>query len=1002
MTVLSDTKGVKSINNSNQSLSTVGFNVRQNNIQSGTRTSVTLDQNASSIDGAYNTLVIEILYGVGIGQVSLITNYIGSTKVATTIFNIVPDSSSVYIIHTHSGKCQIQDQINAFKTVKLSQNASSSDNFYNGAYLRFVGGEGKGGLVSIHDYDGLNKIATVNNEILELIDSTSLYVIYGEGGTVKSSTSETIVLQNFHGHSTITNYYNGLILEIIGGTGMGQTRMIKDYIGNTYTAHVLPWEIVPDNTSQYVIYCGWTGKYETVLEYTQLTYIMSLSPGQECIIDMQLSLTRSGTNKKSKVIQSTIMTTANVHTLVINSEYFRVRVIGLGTSLTGEIQVIYHNSKNKALSSLIKENINDYTDCELSRSVMVGRSNNGKYHNIAIDTGNRILVNVAQPSASFGELLTVQSEPAVQISHIYDISQITPTYDNGTIVEMICHGSANVVQLQNIYLTSATQFANSGPGNYFNIYSGNGIEYCVWFNVNNGNTNPNGGGIGIEINISSSDSPSQVAAILGYIMQNHANFNANVSNNVVTITNATTGLVPSINPATMPTTSGSSVSHDFTNSMVQLRPSAGIGSCAGFKSNRALIYRAGQGVSARFTAVFDTPTEGTVQLAGIGNQVSGLFFGYNGTRYGVMHRSSGQPAICKLSITSGAKRNGTIIITLDGIDFCVPVTAGTPAHNAYEICQNQIFGRGNWVTEIHDNGVYFLSTIATGFRDKTYSFNANGLLGIASNGIQIEKEGKAVVNTWIPQNDWNVERFNGKGNSTMILNPLNGNTYEIVFQWLGFGQILFLLEDNDTGTFFPVHKIRYVNEHTVPSMSLPFMNILFTSYNVSSTQSVTLKNASGTISTQGIVRKFDNIFSTSTSIGTKASNEIAFLSLRNCRVYKKKINNTEVEFKMMRFSNDGSRSGTIRLYLGGIIGETNYVSVDSENSSIVRDTYNTDVPIGGRLLLSLPLSGNTSTDVDIEKLGITLHNNEFITLTVQRNSNSEIELTASLVWREDR
>ena len=1003
MTVISDTKGIKSINNSNSTLLTTGLNIRQNTVKTGTRSVITLDDNASSIDGEYNNLVIEILSGVGQGQTCLITNYIGSTKTASVICNIAPDSSSTYVIHKHSGKCQIQNQINTFKTVKLSPYASSYNNFYTGAYIRFVGGAGKGSLVLIVSYDGSTKIATLNNEIHELIDSTSLYVIYGEGGIATGGDSTHIVLQNAGYHCENDNYYNGLIIDIINGLGMGQTRTIINYDGYSGIVTVSPWTIVPDNTSQYIIYGGWTGIYESVLEYTQLTYTMSLTNGKECIIDMQLSLNANGSNKKSKIIQSTLSSPSTVHTLVITSEYFRVRVIGLGTSLTGEIQVIYHNAKNKSLSSLIKEGINDYNDCDLARSVITGRNTNGKYNNISIDSGNRLLVNVAQPTASFGELLTVQSEPVVQISHVYDINQVTPFFDNGTIVEMVTEGNGYTAQVQNIFLTGGSEFSNNGPGNYFNIYSSNGIPYCIWFDVNNGNINPNGGGTNIEINISATDTPSQVASILGVIMQNHANFNANVTNNIVTITNATVGKVRSINPATMPTSSGSIVSHDFEHSMIQLKPSAGIGSYAGFKSNRTLIYRAGQGVSSRFTAVFGPPEEGNVQLAGIGNQVSGLFFGYNGTSFGVMHRSSGQPSIYKLLISSGAKRNGTIVITLDGIDFIIPLTIGSSEHNAFEIGQNSLFQRGNWVTEVYDSTIYFLSTTATGIRDKTYLFNATGLLGISSiNGIQLEKEGSAVVNSWITQNDWNVERFNGQGNLAMILNPLNGNTYEIVFQWLGFGQILFLLEDNDTGTFFPVHKIRYVNEHLFPSMSLPFMNVLFSSYNTTSVQSVMLKNASGTIATQGIVRKFDNIFSTSTSCDISETVETAFLSLRNKRIYKKKINNTEIEFKILRFTNDENNSVTIRIYLGGIIGETNYKTVDRENSSMTQDTYNKIVPIGGRTLLSVPISGKSSVDFEINKLSITLHNNEFITLTIQSNSNNKILLTTSLVWQEDR
>lgn len=53
---------------------------------------------------------------------------------------------------------------------------------------------------------------------------------------------------------TIDNYYKGMRIEIIDGTGAGQTRRISKYVGSTRIADVdSAWSTTPDNTSIYSI-----------------------------------------------------------------------------------------------------------------------------------------------------------------------------------------------------------------------------------------------------------------------------------------------------------------------------------------------------------------------------------------------------------------------------------------------------------------------------------------------------------------------------------------------------------------------------------------------------------------------------------------------------------------------------------------------------------------------------------------------------------------------------
>lgn len=68
--------------------------------QAGAATTITLASGESAVDDAYNGQLIEITGGTGSGQVRKISDYVGSTKVATvdTAWSTNPDATSTYEI----------------------------------------------------------------------------------------------------------------------------------------------------------------------------------------------------------------------------------------------------------------------------------------------------------------------------------------------------------------------------------------------------------------------------------------------------------------------------------------------------------------------------------------------------------------------------------------------------------------------------------------------------------------------------------------------------------------------------------------------------------------------------------------------------------------------------------------------------------------------------------------------------------------------------------------
>lgn len=1006
MTFIPNIYGKVSSENSKSSLSAAAFNEWQGQAQAGTLSDITLDASASAVDDQYTNRVIEIISGRAIGELALITAYVGASKVATAVFRIAPDSTSGFVIHKHSGRCQAQS-LHSPCSIFLSTLASPFDEFYTKSYITITVPtlSGVATCMEVQSYNGASKEAKVSTAPSHMITSDTLYVVYGEGGTAASATASTLELQSSHGHSSIDNVYSGMLLEIYSGTGRSQHREISSYAASTRTVTVSPdWTATPDATSKYTIYGGWSGVLENVKDYAQMTASVSNESGERFILNARMSFDSGGQYTNEMVAQKTDRELSFVRMVAITASYARVRLIGMGTPVTGGIQTVYHTAKSREAIASADTPITSRSECALTKTVLAGNVSGGRFKDVAVSNEGSLLTEIVRPLSAFGELSAVHMTPISQTSFIYGLSDVITTFDAGIGVSVTTEGTVSTAQVQTIFLSAAETFPASGPGSYFWIYSGSGAQFYVWFDVGGGNADPAPGGTGLQVAIGGADAPSQVAAAASAAVDADPNFAASVLlGNIVQITNTASGDVSSIQPGTMPLTTTSSVTHDPLTSSALLTQAPAVGAYAVLQSERAIKYRPGQGVVCRFTCTFAAPAAGSAQIAGLGNQVSGLFFGYNDQSFGILHRKSGQPDIYKIQITAGAAAAGTILLTLDGVDFPIPVTAGTPAHNAHEMYINESLRHGNWLTDVVGDSLFVLSTTATGARSKSFSFSGNGVAGITAL-VSAVATGVAVENEWIFQNEWNIDKCDGYGAMPLVLNPLKGNVYQIQFQWLGYGALYFFIENPYTGQFAKVHVIRYANSNVVPSLTMPHMRSMFALWNSTGTNSMTIGTPSAAIFNEGSARVFDGVFSTSFTRITLTSSEEHVFSLKNNRIFGSKGNNTEMMIRAVTIANDSARGGTIRMYLNGTLGEMQFASVDSEQSSMSLSTLaEATIPSDGRLITTVPVAADSVADLGfIKDLNIIVHSMETLMFTVQRTSNTNIEVNISITWQEDR
>lgn len=100
------------------------------------------------------------------------------------------------------------------------------------------------GLTNLGDARIANLDATISSR-LPTVDLVSA------SGTASAGAASTITLA---GAVATDNYYNGQKVFITGGTGIGQTAIVKSYVGSTKVATIWgTWAVTPDNTSVFIL-----------------------------------------------------------------------------------------------------------------------------------------------------------------------------------------------------------------------------------------------------------------------------------------------------------------------------------------------------------------------------------------------------------------------------------------------------------------------------------------------------------------------------------------------------------------------------------------------------------------------------------------------------------------------------------------------------------------------------------------------------------------------------
>lgn len=442
-----------------------------------------------------------------------------------------------------------------------------------------------------------------------------------------------------------------------------------------------------------------------------------------------------------------------------------------------------------------------------------------------------------------------------------------------------------------------------------------------------------------------------------------------------------------INPVITESRENQSGSVSHTNRQAVLATGAAANSSAEARSSSIIRYQPGAGVMARFTGFFTTGVAGNVQKLGIGNADGGLYFGYNGTSFGIFYERYGLAEVRTLTITTASSHAENVTITLDGDAVAVAVTAsGVITTTANEIAAGDYsdVGRG-WTAYAAGNKVEFVSWDAATHTD-TYSLSGTSAVGTFAQNVA----GAALSSTFTAQASWNGDDiFDGNGVTGVTLNPTKGNVYQIRMQWLGYGALQLFVEDPDDGELHLVHTIEYANANTRPAFNDPAFRLRGLCENTSGTSNVslTINCMAGYIEGR---RAFPGVrFG---AVGTNASVSTTTLPLLSIRMGTH-FNGYEVQTlaKILRIfmAVEHTKPMQILVYTNPTLTGASWADAVSGVTATEIDT-SASAMSGGTLLavIALGRTGNTEIDFSTDEAAAILQPGQVFTLGAKANSGT--------------
>lgn len=423
-----------------------------------------------------------------------------------------------------------------------------------------------------------------------------------------------------------------------------------------------------------------------------------------------------------------------------------------------------------------------------------------------------------------------------------------------------------------------------------------------------------------------------------------------------------------------------------------------------------LRYGPGQGANFKGTCAFTTGEALSSQVFGPGDDDEGFFFGYDGTSFGVLHRSFGELEIRTLTITSGADAGGgDFVITMDGT--AVTITVGVN-DTISEVAAAIVAAAGNfgnagrgWEVRTDDNiTIEFISFVAENAAG-TFSFSDtdSGVTAGAFTQATTLIEGVAPTETWVAQSAWNRDKFDGTGPSGVTLSPTNLTVYNVQYQFLGAGTVVYCIENPVTGILTPVHVIERSGAATTPVLRNPTLHLNMVAKTETGYSGSALVMTTGSMA--GFIEGQESVLGVrhgaSNAKDTTGTTPVNVLLLNNEIDFQGTRNKVVVYPDHITIASEAVKTVTFKLIVNPtqVDGTVALADIDAVTSVMQADAAGTTV-VGGNELMEFTLSGAGSKEIDIKPLNLSMRPGDRWAFTAELSSGANEPVTVGVTWLE--
>lgn len=435
------------------------------------------------------------------------------------------------------------------------------------------------------------------------------------------------------------------------------------------------------------------------------------------------------------------------------------------------------------------------------------------------------------------------------------------------------------------------------------------------------------------------------------------------------------------------------------NRMMNVSTGTSVGGYGAIQSFRSLTHRAGRGSSCRFSGYFQTNVDDSWQgmgLISIGEEMS---FGYNGTVFGIWNRYGGLPEVRTITVTGASGGTSNLTLTLNSVTYTIPLTVGTTAHNAYEISNwlNNSSNQSVWTSDQVGSTV-IISALSDGAKDGTYTFSHETATGtIAQNTAGVTK-----TSDFIPQ--VTTEGFSDSWNGDKLdfpFDPSKGNLYQVKYQNMGFGSILYYVMSPLSHKYINVHTIYVPNQGIISKVPNPSMRCGFYAVSIGSTTNLQVYTSAFAALVEGVGQSTRNPRSRENTQTLNTTDETNVLTIRNRKTYNYLSNQVDIKPLSISVANECNKTVIFRVRAATDTGvEQNFTAA---GTNLVSDIDITNITITtGTILTSIIVAPGGDKIRDLQQFSIVIPPSLNFIITAQRiGSGAAGDVVASVDWNED-